>query len=193
MSRLLIIPDEKFQALVPDFKARLLDITRQLRPEHVGHLLESDGAFIASTLANDEDSREFQIWARSPTGFVIVWSSKGKRDVAVGTVTAELGRGLINQVFESARAEAKSGGYLNASDWTNFETKRGASLLRMAACPITVFGLCAGVLSLSQFAATSAVESIGEEETQIAGTAASLASRLIEDRLVRACLGLSQV
>jgi hypothetical protein len=192
MNRLLIIPDEKFEPLALDLKTRLLTIAKELRWEHLADLIGADGAFLLSTIHHTDDSREIQIWGKSPTGFVVVWTSKGKTDPAVGTVTAELGRGLVNQVFESERPEVKEGDFLNASDWTNFEKKRGNALSRMAAHPISIFARCVAVLTLSQFGDSPAAPSVDYGDAKTAGAAASLLTRLIEDRLIRSCLGLAQ-
>src|SRR5579864_2224707 len=151
MSRLLIVPDEKYEALSLDLKTRLVTIAKELRCEHLADLIGSDGAFLLKPETSD-DSIEIQIWGKSPTAFAIVWTSKGKGDdAAAGAVTAELGRGLINQVFESERPEAKADDFLNASDWTNLETQRGAKLRCMSAHPIIIFGRCIAVLSVSEF------------------------------------------
>jgi hypothetical protein len=192
MNRLLIIPDEKFEPLALELKTRLLAIAKELRWEHLSDLIGTDGAFLSSCGGQAEGSREIQIWAKCPASFIIVWTSKGKSDPAVGTVTAEIGRGLINQVFESGRPEVKSGDFLNASDWTNFEKKRGATLLSMAAHPITIFGRGVAVLSLSQFGEGGTTQSADSNDPKTAGSAASLLARLIEDRLIRSCLGLTQ-
>src|SRR5438270_5482464 len=151
MSRLLIIPDEKFEPLTLELKTRLITIAKELRCEHLTDLFGAEGAIVLSAIDDTQDSREIQIWGKSLTGFVVVWTSKGKSDATIGVVTAESGRGLINQVFESGRPEIKAADYLNASDWTNLEKKRGAKLLSMAAHPITIFGRCVAILSLSQF------------------------------------------
>jgi hypothetical protein len=190
MSRLLIIPDEKFELLTSELKTRLVAITKELRWEHLTDLFGAEGAFLLSTIDHTEDSREIQIWGKSPAGFVVVWTSKGINDPAVGVVTAELGRGLINQVFESGRPETKAADFLNASDWTNLEKKHGAKLLNMAAHSITIFGRCVAVLSLSQFGEAHATLSADYTDAQIAAAAASLLARLVEDRLIRSCLGL---
>ena len=192
MNRLLIIPDEKFEPLTLELKTRLVTIAKELRWEHLTDLLAAEGTFLLSTIRHVQDSREIQIWSKSPTGFIVVWSSKGKNDVAVGRVTAELGRGLINQVFESARPEMKEGEFLNASDWTNLEQKRGVKLRSMAAHPITIFGRCVAVLSLSQFVDTHTAQSADCTDARTAGAASSLLARLIEDRLIRSCLALTQ-
>src|ERR1051326_1856179 len=151
MSRLLIVPDEKFEELGSDLKVRLNNLTKELRWEHLIDLFGAEGATILSAIPGDDASREIQIWGRAPNSFIVVWSSKGQGDAAVGSVTAELGRGLINQVFESKRSETKAGDFLNASDWTNLEKKRGTKLSSMAAHPVAVFGRCIAVLSLSHF------------------------------------------
>jgi hypothetical protein len=192
MNRLLIVPDEKFEPLVVDLKTRLLAITKELRWEHFSDLIGTDAGFLSSGDSRAEGSKEIQIWAKCPGNFIIVWTSKGKSDSAVGTVTAEAGRGLINQVFESGRPEVKSGDFLNASDWTNLEKKRGTALLSMAAHPVTIFGRGVAVLSLSQFGEGGATQSADYNDPKTAGVAASLLARLIEDRLIRSCLGLTQ-
>lgn len=192
MSRLSIIPDEKFEPLVLELKTRLASITKELRWEHLTDLFGAEGSFLLSTTARPEDSLEIQIWGKALSSFVIVWTSKGKNDTAVGTVTAELGRGLINQVFESGRPEIKAADFLNASDWTNLENKRGLKLFSMAAHPITIFGRCIAVLSLSKFGDTGADQSADYADAQTAAAGASLLARLIEDRLIRSGLGLNK-
>src|SRR5437879_1360186 len=177
MNRLLIIPDQKFEPLTLELKTRLVAIAKELRWEHLTDLFGAEGAFLPSTTDHGQGSQEIQIWGKSPTAFVVVWTSKGKTDKAIGTVTAELGRGLINQVFESGRPEVKAGDYLNASDWTNLEKKRGASLLSMAAHPITVFGRCVAILTLSRFADTRRVKNADYRDAQAAGATASILAR----------------
>jgi hypothetical protein len=192
VNRLLIIPDEKFEPLTLELKNRLITTAKELRWEHLTDLFGAEGTFLLSTIHYAGDSQEIQVWGKSATGFVVVWTSRGKTDPAVGTVTAELGRGLINQVFESGRPEVKEGDFLNASDWTNLEKKRGAMLFSMAAHPITIFGRCVAILSLSQFDNTVTAQSAGPTNAKTAGAAASLLARLTEDRLIRSCLGLTE-
>jgi hypothetical protein len=86
----------------------------------------------------------------------------------------------------------KEGEFLNASDWTNFEQKRGAKLRSMAAHPIKIFGRGVAVLSLSQFEKSLSPKASIEGDPQLATAAASLLARLAEDRLIRSCLGLVQ-
>jgi hypothetical protein len=188
----LIIPDEKLEPLTLELKTRLITIASELRWEYLVDLFAAEGASILSTIHGSEDAREIQIWGKSPTSFIVVWSSKGKSDLAVGAVTASLGRGLINQVFESARPEMKEGEFLNASDWTNFEQKRGAKLRSMAGHPIKIFGRGVAVLSLSQFEKSLSPKASIKGDPQLAAAAASLLARLAEDRLIRSCLGLVQ-
>jgi hypothetical protein len=196
MSRLLIIPDEKFEPLTVELKTRLVTIANELRCEHLTDLFGAEGALLLNTIDVADDSREIQIWGRSTTestpGFVVVWTSKGSNDAAVGKVTAKLDRGLINQVFESERPEIKAGDFLNASDWTNLEQLRGAKLFSMAAHPITIFRRCIAILSVSQFEASRTPQSADYTDAKTAGAAASLMARLVEDRLIRSCLGLTQ-
>ena len=192
MSRLLIVPDEKFEELGSDLKVRLNNLTKDLRWEHLIDLFGAEGATILSAIPGDDASREIQIWGRDRNSFIVVWSSKGQGDAAVGNVTAELGRGLINQVFESKRAETKAGDFLNASDWTNLESKRGTKLSSMAAHPVTVFGRCIAVLSLSRFEAAGRDTSADSADPRVAGAITSLLARLVEDRLIRSCLGLNK-
>ena len=192
MSRLLIVPDEKFEELGSDLRVRLNNLTRDLRWEHLIDLFGAEGATILSAIPGGDASREIQIWGRGPNSFIVVWSSKGQGDAAIGNVTAELGRGLINQVFESKRSETKAGDFLNASDWTNLENKRGTKLSSMAAHPVTVFGRCIAVLSLSRFDAADRDTSGDSADTRVAGAITSLLARLVEDRLIRSYLGLNK-
>lgn len=188
MSKLIIVPDQKYEELTLDLKRQLASLAKELRSEHLADLIGADGAFLVKPDPNG-DSKEIEIWGKSPAGFVVVWTSKGKDDPVVGAVTAEPGRGLINQVFESGRAEVKADDFLNAPDWTNLEKQRGAKLHRMAAHPITIFRRCVAVLSLSEFQDARATESDGQVGMRTAGASASLLSRLMEDRLIRSCLG----
>ena len=190
MSRLLIVPDEKYEALSLDLKARLGAIAKELRWDHLADLIGTDGAFLLRPDAGDE-LIEIQIWGKSPTAFVVVWTSKGQRDVTIGTVTAELGRGLINQVFESERPEVKADDFLNASDWTNLETQRGAKLRSMSAHPITIFGRCVAVLSVSEFQTSRPATDAKQGNAKAAAAAALLLGRLMEDRLIRSSLGFN--
>jgi hypothetical protein len=192
MTRLLIIPDEKFEPLTSELKTRLAAITKELRWEHLVDLFGSEGTILSSILPDIGGGREIQVWGKGPGSFVMVWTSKGKSDATIGVVTAELGRGLINQVFESMRPEIKEADFLNASDWTNFEKKRGVKLFSMAAHPIIVFGRCIAVLSLSRFEEAGNLEKIDHADANVAGAAGALVARLIEDRLIRSCLGLNK-
>jgi hypothetical protein len=191
MSRLLIIPDEKFATLTQDLKARLLSITKELKWEHLIDLFAGDAAPLLDRVDINDSSQEMEVWAKAPASFVVVWTSHGQSDPAIGSATAETGRGLVNQVFESARPETKEADLLNASDWTNLEHKRGAALLRMAAHPVTIFGQCIAVLTLSRFAGAQIANNNDQVDLKTAGAAASLVARLIEDRLIRSCLGLT--
>jgi hypothetical protein len=192
MSRLQIIPDETLAPLALQLRTRLKAIVGDLRWEHLIDLSSAEGVFLLGLVNNLGGTREMQLWGKSASSFVMVWTSRGTNDSCIGTVTAELGRGLVNQVFESHRPEVKEGGFLDCSDWTNLESRRGLKVDRMAAHPVTIFGRCLGVLSLSRFEAGGIAGESDESDMKITCQGALLLARLIEDRLTRACLGFAQ-
>jgi hypothetical protein len=185
MKRLVIVPDESHEALAAVLKSRLAGIVRELDAEN---LVDAMGIHAPAVLVRSADGMagvEWVLWAGGGGDFAVAWTSAEPVDEVVGRVRADAGEGLVARVFASWRSELEMRDELQAGDWTNFERLRGRGIGAMAGSPVVVFGVCVAVLSVVVF-----VDFEGDGVVRPPAETASLLGRLVEDRLLRATLGM---
>ena len=182
MERLVIVPDEKLEPLVLSLKARLHAIAEEVTPENFAALAgEQLLGFLNGGMEGVED-HELLVWLPSGRALVVAWTTLDPKEEVVGAATAGFESGLLARVFASGNSERQQAADLEADTWTNLEDRRDRRLSSLAGSPIHLFGKCAGVLARAGYGN-------GCEDHPVAETAALL-GRLVEDRIIRAVLGL---
>lgn len=183
MNRLVIIPDEAHEALGSSLKPRLAGIAREITAHNLAHIMGSHALRCFNSSAEDQES-ELLLWAAEGKGFVVALATRPPREEIEGRARADAHEGMIARVMTSGRAEVATASDLEASDWTNLESLRGMRIEAMASSPVFLFENHALVLSRVRYGGGESAKPSTPAET------ASLLGRLIEDRLIRATLGL---
>jgi hypothetical protein len=92
-------------------------------------------------------------------------------------------------VFLSGQSAVQSGAELQAGTWCNVEDRRGRAIHRIDASPVFLFGRCVAVATRVIYVGGAAPLPNDHHTVEVAA-AASTVSRLMEDRLIRSCLGI---
>lgn len=193
MERLVIVPDEKLEPLAISLRARLPAIADEARAENLASLMGERSRRFLLGIVDTGEQQELLLWGRSERGYVVVWTSLRPESEVVGTVTADQASGFISRIFASGRSDVESGEDLQAATWTNLEEKRGRLLHSMAASPVILFGKCAAAVALAQYQVEGDVKTLDQSDAVRVAEAASLLARLLEDRLLRAALGIESL
>ncbi len=189
MDRLVIVPDETFEPLVLSLKARLSALTSEIRAENIVALI-GDHTRLLPTIARVDAGQELVLWAPSARAFLAAWTSRMRTEEITGTDTADLSEGLVSQVFASADSALQTGVEMQANAWTNLHETRGERIDGMAGSAVFIFGKCAAVLALVAYRTNRDAPPLIRENLARVAEAASLLGRLLEDRLIRASLGI---
>ncbi len=170
-------------------RPRLSGIVRELNADN---LVQAMGEHTQRYLAHVSEGyagEEFLLWARQGNGFAVAWASGSERTDVEGRARADAEEGMIARIFATGRAESESASELQAADWTNLERLRGATIEEMSASPVFVFESCTAVFSRISYRNRSRSPSAAQTARPLADRS-FLIGRLIEDRLIRAILGL---
>jgi hypothetical protein len=189
MNRLVIIPDETLELTGASLRPRLSGIVRELNADN---LLQAMGEHTQRYLAHVSEGytgEEFLLWARQGNGFAVAWASGSARTDVEGRVRADAEEGMIARIFATGRAESEPASDLQVADWTNLERVRGATIEEMSASPVFVFESCSAVFSRVRYRNMPPSPSAEQTVLPLADNS-YLIGRLIEDRLIRAILGL---
>ena len=186
MNRLVIVPDAALEAAGLALKSRLAAIAGEIDATNIQPFMGPHALRCLTWAAEKNADSEILLWAREKNGYAVAWASGTPREDVEGRGRADEMEGMIARVFESHHSESERAHDLQAADWTNLERLRGATIDAMAASPVILFESCVAVLSRVRYRAKT------ENETTAAAPAesASLLARLIEDRLIRATLGM---
>lgn len=183
MNRLVIIPDEAHEALGTALRPRLAGIAREINAHNLVQVMGSHALRSFNASAGDEQT-DLLLWAGDGKGWVVALATRMPREEIEGRARADADEGMVARVMSSGRSEVEAAGDLEAADWTNLESLRGMRIEAMASSPVFLFDNCALVLSRVCYGSGESAEISTPAET------ASLLGRLIEDRLIRATLGL---
>ncbi len=191
MDRLVIDPDEKIVPLTLMLKATLPAIAAELTAENFDDLIGGIAQNMLLRAVERCGADELLIWARSGNGLLVAWSSLEPVGEVVRAVTSDRDEGLIARVFASSRSENGSPPELSAGAWTNLEERRGRTVAGITASPVILFEISVAVLALVTYRNDGEGSSGQVVETANAAEAAGLLALLIEDRLLRASIGLA--
>ena len=175
---MVIVPDERWEALALSLRARLPAIVDELSPENFA--AAAGGQALGFLEGRMGEGEELLVWLPAGRALVAGWTTLEPREEVAGTATASREEGLLARVFASGMSERGEGAELEAGAWTNLQERRGRRLAWLAASPVHVFGKVAGVLARAEY---------GGGEGSIPAEEAALLGRLVEDRILRAALG----
>ena len=175
MSRLVIVPEERHEALGAELLPRLSTIAREADAHNLAGLIGAQGiALLENAAARTEGT--LLLWAALGDGYAVAWQGGGQKDL-VERAHADADEGLIARVFGGGRSESAAAAELELSEWSNLPALVSDAIASMAASPVHVFGSCVAALCV-----------LGE--TSPPSETAPLLARLIEDRLIRMSIGL---
>lgn len=185
MERFVIVPRDADRGIVREFCRRLEDLVPQINARNLASIIPAAAFEFVSQRPSMEESAngEFLLWGRSAPGYMVSWTSGERPDEVVQRATAMEPRGLIAEVFETARDRDAAEPVLDAAEWTNLGELRGKRIVSMCGAPIVLFDTCVGVLSWSQY--DSAPRGAAN-----AGQVAALFSGLAELRIFKAYFGM---
>jgi hypothetical protein len=186
MNRLVIIPDNACEALGNSLKARLAGIAREINAHNLAQVMGGHALRGFHSAAEDVDS-ELLLWAAEGKDFVVALTTRLPKEAIEGCARADAQDGMIARVMGSGRSESAIAEDLEAADWTNLEALRGSKIEAMAASPVFLFENCVLVLSRIRYQKAPLAPLRAPAEL------ASLLGRLIEDRLIRATLGIESI
>lgn len=180
MNRLVIVPDPVLEAAGAQLSSKLAVIAPEIGAEQLSQSLSPHALRCLNWAMIEYPSAELILWGNDGEHHALAWSSADGNHRA----QADGGDGLVAQVAASQRSTAEGAYDLRAAEWTNLERLRGNAISSMSASPVVAFGATVAVLSRVLY---------GAEETEPPAPpadTASLLGRLIEDRLIRASLGM---
>jgi len=193
MNRLVIVPDEKLEPLAQILKARLSAVADEVKSEHFAGLMSDQCRRVLLGFVRYRKEQELLLWGCSDGAFRVAWTSLPPESEVLNIVTATLDEGLPARVRASGQPAMQTADELQASAWTNLEERRGRALESLVASPLFLFDKCVAVLSLARYRTED--EPLAPPQTDLAELAemTQLLARLLEDRLVRSCLGLESL
>jgi hypothetical protein len=186
MNRLVIIPDDAHEALGLSLKTRLVSIAREINAHNLAQVMGSHALRSFASAADDVNS-ELVLWAAGGKDFVVALTTRLPKEQIENCARADAHEGMIARVIGSGRSESATAADLEAADWTNLETLRGIKIESMASSPLFLFENCTLVLSRISYEKTLSSPLRAPAEL------AALLGRLIEDRLIRATLGIESI
>lgn len=193
MNRLVIVPDEQLEPLARTLKSQLSGLVDELRSEHFAGLLDESCRRILQGLVRNRKAHEVLLWGPSDAVFRVAWTSLPPESEVLNIVTAARNEGLPARVRASGRSAMQAADELQAGAWTNLEERRGQVLESLAASPVFLFDKCAAVLSLAKYRTDESPVMPSQTDLAELAETASLLGRLLEDRLMRACLGMESL
>lgn len=190
MNRLIIIPDEEIEAMGPSLLNSLARVADQIRAGNLVDFLGEVEIGVLAPVENGSQVHELLLWGLEDRGYGVAWTSLAPAEEVVSAASATATDGLVNEVFALGHSAVRSSGDLQAANWTNLERRRGRVIDSMAASPVLIMGKCIAVLTLAQYDLGVAQRSLTREDAAGLTAQAALLGRLLEDRLIRALLGL---
>jgi hypothetical protein len=189
-SSLVIVPSEMMEALLLPLRAQLAALAGGLTAGNIATAMGALAPGLLERLRDGTPEREVIVWARSEPSYLAAWTSREPEAEVVQSASAAGGEGLVSEVFESRRTTVRAEPELRAGDWTNLAERRGLTVTRMAASPVVVFDRCAAVVTIIHYRTDAGGAEPNAGETSELAMTAGIVSRLLEDRLLRAVLGL---
>jgi hypothetical protein len=188
MERLVIVPDEQVDRFA--LQARLRAIAGEVKAENLAYLMGEQSARVLLNGMHATEKQEVLVWGRSDRSFLVSWTSLTPLEEVAGVLASDHEEGLVSQVFESGQTVVQNADELRGATWTNLTEIRGRAIGSMAGAPVSLFGRPTAVLTLVGYREGDAPGYLSFEDAARLTRVASLLARLLEDRLIRAALGL---
>jgi hypothetical protein len=185
MNRLVIVPDERLEAVGADLMPRLAAISREIDANNLVGLFYAEVEGMLEKASARQDG-VLLVWAAEGNGYSPAWAGEGVAQDMVERVRADQGEGMIARVFGCGRGESAWADDLEISEWSNMEMVLGVKISAMSVSPVYVFGNCVAAVSVST---TDAVDVLPLPLSEVSG----LLAKLIEDRILRAALGMESI
>lgn len=182
MNRLVIVPEEKHEALAEELKPRLSGIAKEVDANNLSQVMSAQTVTLLGEFAENSGGRVL-VWAREGKGYALGWISDDTEPTLRGRVRADAGEGMIAMVFESGRSVSEVAANLELGEWSNLGELVDSPVAEMATSPVDVFGETVAVVSTIK-------SEEGDMPLRAPTEIALLVARLIEDRLIRMSLGL---
>lgn len=193
MHRLVIVPDEQLEPLARALRSQLSALADELKSEHFAGLLSEPCRRILLAVVRNRPTQELLLWGLSDAMFRVAWTSLPPESEVLNIVTAARNEGLPARVRASGLSAMQTADELQAGAWTNLEERRGRVLESLTASPVFLFDKCAAVLSLAKYRTDESPVMPSQTDLAEVAEKASLLGRLLEDRLIRACLGMESL
>lgn len=174
MTRLAIVPDEKYKPLVQSLQTLLTTISDDLDADNLAETLGDELLDFLRSYNLPEADQEIVVWARSERSYLAIWSSLLPEEDVVGSATADLTRGIVARVFQSGQPATESAMQAAPSTWTNLEARRGRNARITFAAPLTLYDRSIAVVTLSDY----------REETRRSDEDFATAARLAESATI---------
>ncbi|MEP2776204.1 MAG: hypothetical protein ABJQ29_02995 [Luteolibacter sp.] len=181
MNRLVIVPEEKHEALAEELKPRLSGIAKEIDANNLAQVMSAQTVALLEDFSRNSGGR-VMIWAREGKSYAIGWISDDTEPSLRGRVRADAGEGMIAMVFESGRSTSDTAANLELGEWSNLGELLDTPVGEMASSPVHVFGETAAVVSW-------VCGKEGDLPLRAPAEVSALVARLIEDRLIRMSLG----
>lgn len=188
MNRLVIIPDKAHETLGATLKPRLSAIVHEINASNLAQVM-GDHSMRYFISEGAREISELLLWVGDGNGYAVGLSSRAPKGEVEGRGRAAASEGMIACVMASGRSESEKAFDLQASDWTNLESLRGLGIREMASTPVFLFESCTFVLSRVLYIGADMDDSALLPPAEMASTL----GRLIEDRLIRATLGIEAI
>jgi hypothetical protein len=188
MERLVIVPDEQVDRFA--LQARLRAIAGEVKAENLAYLMGEQSARVVLNGMHPSERQEVLVWGRSERSFLAAWTSLTPLEEVAGALASDNEEGLVSQVFESSQTVVQNDDELRGATWTNLTEIRGRAIRSMAGSPVTLFGRPTAVLTLVEYREGDTPGSLTFDDAARLTRVALLLARLLEDRLIRAALGL---
>jgi len=180
MNRLVIVPEPSLEAAGLQVATKLAAIVSDISAAQLSESLGRHALRCLAWAVAEDPSAELILWGNDGADHALAWTSAD----GVTRAQADGNDGLIAHVAASQRSAAEGAYELQAGEWTNLERMRGVSISAMAASPVVAFGTTVAVLSRVLYGTEESGPPAPPADT------ASLLGRLVEDRLIRATLGM---
>ena len=196
-TRLTLLPDGRFAGLLPGLHDRLASAAASITPENFGSLLDETMRQVIRIAFKSAEADEGTVWLADQAAQRIapVYNTGPYAARFIGNFEQRLGTGLLGMVLANERPFLENHVQQNAQRDTSLDTLLGVRTCALIAVPFYFQEACRGVISCVQLTEPGLAEppARGFDEAHEAAIwhASATLGRLVDDRLLRAVLGLS--
>jgi hypothetical protein len=195
-SRMTLLPDQRFLALLAGLQDRLAEAGRSIKPSNFMLLLDDAMRRVLHLAFRNADADEGTVWIVAETGdaLVPVLNTGPNGAQFVGRFRQPLSAGLISMVFSNEQPFLENDVTHEAAQDKTLDSMLGSATLAMIACPFYFLDACRGVISCVQLgtlgSGTELTRGFQESHRAEIRHAATILGRLIDNQVLRAVVGL---